>query len=179
YDGEEPVEVGRVLDLNDDGKPVVYITYDKNDHKENLYHFRAVVCEDEDGEYLHIILGDRYRNYFIDKRNLFFAAVLHEIGHWKCGHIRADYLASLGYKGLLTPDIRNEVSREIRMQYIIEGRVDPRELEADAFACREVGKSTFNAMLQLLIRDRKERNDPAAPLAIKEFELRKKAISKL
>ena len=59
------------------------------------------------------------------------------------------------------------------------GIVDSRELLADEFACREVGKHTMNMMLDLLIKQRKERGDDVAPLAIREFELRKKALRKL
>ena len=37
----------------------------------------------------------------------------------------------------------------------------------------------MNMMLDLLIKQRKERGDDVAPLAIREFELRKKALRKL
>ncbi len=53
----------------------------------------------------------------------------------------------------------------------------PHQNMADAFAVTYVGKNVMLRALDYLINKRKQRtNDPGKELAIKEFQLRKKAI---
>ena len=108
-----------------------------------------------------------------EKTKLFDAVAMHELGHFKNGDFDLPREPDESDMEVLQR-LMNERAANIR-----NGMVDSRELLADEFACREVGKHAMNMMLDLLIKQREERGDEAAPLAIREFELRKKALRKL
>ena len=174
YWGDDIVEVGRITDLSLGGQTIVAISYDKYDCLRYEYQIRSVIDEREGkaGDWS-IVLGDRYKAIMYEKTKLFDAIAMHELGHFKNGDLDIP----------LDPDesdmdVLQRLMNE-RVANIRNGIVDSRELLADEFACREVGKHTMNMMLDLLIKQRKERGDDVAPLAIREFELRKKALRTL
>ena len=92
--------------------------------------------------------------------------MLHEYGHYLNG--------DLNVTGLTDQKIRDE-----RMRCIMEGRVMEMEAKADAFAISHVGKNTFMRAMDYFIKKRRERGDEAMHMAIREFELRKKAARNL
>lgn len=174
YWGDDVVEVGRIADLSHEGKAIAAIWYDKYDCLRYKYQIRSVIDDREGktGDWT-IVVGDRYKKTMYEKTKLFDAVAIHELGHFKNGDFDLPREPDESDMEVLQR-LMNEREANIR-----NGMVDSRELLADEFACREVGKHAMNMMLDLLIKQREERGDEAAPLAIREFELRKKALRKL
>lgn len=165
YYGDEEVEIGKIIDITTD-KAIMYIDYDKNLYRKNGYHTCVDVYENEDGEYPVAKIDDLHRTCLFEKPEVFLSLMLHEYGHYKNG--------DLFLEGVTTEQLKDE-----RLRCIFEGRVDEREQKADAFAVNIVGKNTFLRTLDYLIAMRKKRNDEGMLAAIKEFELRKKAVQRM
>lgn len=174
YWGDDVVEVGRIADLSHGEKAIATIWYDKYDCLRYKYQIRSVIDDREGkaGDWT-IVVGDRYKAIMYEKTKLFDAVAMHELGHFKNGDFDLSRDSDESDMEALQR-LMNERAANIR-----NGMVDSRELLADEFACREVGKRAMNMMFDLLIKQREERGDDAAPLAIREFELRKKALRKL
>ncbi len=174
YWGDDVVEVGRIADLSHGEKAIATIWYDKYDCLRYKYQIRSVIDDREGkaGDWT-IVVGDRYKAIMYEKTKLFDAVAMHELGHFKNGDFDLPRDSDESDMEALQR-LMNERAANIR-----NGMVDSRELLADEFACREVGKHAMNMMFDLLIKQREERGDDAAPLAIREFELRKKALRKL
>ena len=162
YQDDEPVEIGRVVNTQTEDTAFC-IVYDKNLYKNRGYHLCPIILENAT---LAIFVDDKDRDCLYNKQDVFLALATHEYGHY----INGD---------LTRTDITNQQIREDRLRCIKAGKVQEMELNADAFAVSCVGKNTFLRALDYLIVDRKKRNDKAMPVAIKEFELRKKAVQKI
>ena len=121
------------------------------------------VYENDEGEFAVPKVDDMHRNCIFEKPEVFLCLVLHEYGHYLNGDLDAT-------------NRTNQEIQEERMRCIIEGRVMDEEKKADEFAALHVGKSTFMSTMNYLIRKRRERADRDMQLAIREFELRKKAV---
>ena len=113
-----------------------------------------------------VFVDDKDRDCLYNKQDVFFGLAMHEYGHYINGDLDRD-------------DITTQQIKEERSQCIKQGRVIEMELKADAFAVSCVGKNTFLRALDYLIANRKKRNDKGMGFAIKEFELRKKAVQKI
>ena len=175
YRGKGPVEVGRVIDLDNSREVVAYIVYENHELSPSPYHVYGRYAETDAGTVFAIMIDDNYRRLFREKEKQFKAIVLHELGHHVCGHYEDEYWQQFFSEEQRQGDM-TELIRLERVRRVERGSVMPNELEADAFACREVGKHTMNMMLDLLIEERRKRADGGAGLAIREFQLRKKAI---
>lgn len=101
------------------------------------------------------------------KLQIYLKIMLHELGYFLNGDLNSEYSRN-----------KKEIQDE-RMKCILAGTIQEQERKADAFAIKHVGKNTFNRTIDYLIRARQKRNDKAMQLAIREFELRKKAARKL
>lgn len=168
YNDKNPVEIGRIIDTNNEDRIVSYIIFDKNDYLENNYRCRGEITETKEGNEIFIIyVNETYKNLLYNKYKIFCAIALHELGHYLNGDLNEN-------NGMDTAQISQE-----RLNCILNNKVLPMELNADKFAVNEIGKSTMNSSIDYLIKLRKERNDPGMQLAIKEFELRKKAIKNI
>lgn len=161
YQDDEPVEIGRVINTQTQDT-VFCIVFDKNLYKNMGYHLCPIILEDST---LAIFVDDKDRDCLYIKQDVFLALAMHEYGHYINGDLNRT-------------DITDRQIREDRVRCIKAGKVQEMELNADAFAVSCVGKNTFLRALDYLIADRKKRNDKAMDLAIKEFELRKKAVQK-
>lgn len=175
YRGKGPVEVGRVIDLDNSKEVVAYIVYENHELSPSPYHVYGRYAKTDAGTVFAIMIDDNYRRLFREKEKQFKAIVLHELGHHVCGHYEDEYWQQFFSEEQRQGDM-TELLRLERVRCVERGSVMPNELEADAFACREVGKHTMNMMLDLLIEERRKRADGGAELAIREFQLRKKAI---
>lgn len=170
YYGDEPKTIGHVVDTVD-GAVVAEVDYDRHDYARNLYQIRVAGWERPNGdEFAVIYVNDRYKRIAYELPAIFDGLIMHELGHFMCGHLRADYYPE-GWT--------QEMIGSQRMEYVLRGEVQPVEAEADLFACREIGKHRMNQMLDFLISQRRERGDVGMELAIKEFQARKKRIKGL
>lgn len=132
------------------------------------YHITPYIySDDNDKELLTVLVDDMHRDCLLNQPKIFLTFMLHEYAHYLNGDI-------YGKEGMTNAGIKDE-----RMQCIIEGRVMEQEKKADAFAIKHVGKNTFMRAMDYMIRKRRERGDAAMELAIREFELRKKAAQAL
>lgn len=165
YHGTDKVEIGKIIDTTCN-KEVMYIYYDRNAYSENGYHMTYIVLI-IDGEDVPVVyIDDIYRLCFVEHPDIFLALSLHEYGHF----INKDFER----KG-----VSNQQIKEERAMCIKTGRVYEMERKADAFAVRYVGKASFLGSLDFLIENRRRRNDIGMDLAIKEFELRKRAVKNM
>lgn len=167
YTGNDEVEIAKIIDseTNDD---VLYINYNKSLYREAGYHFTANICfDDNNNEFLTVHTDDFHRECLFNQPKVFLTLALHEYGHY----INGDLYEKKG--------VTNESIKDERLRCVLEGRVMEQELKADAFAVKYVGKNTFMRTMDYLIKRRRERADNAMDLAIKEFELRKKAVRSL
>lgn len=155
YIGDVPTEVAKIVRLKD-GKDVLKCFYDKSCYANTGYH----ICVRNDGN---SFLDDSYKEILYKHTLVFEVIILHELGHIIRGHFRNPPL----------PGLDSEQLRKARGSGISKGFVSTAELEADAFAAKEVGKERVIAALDFLIRERRIRNDRHSALAIQEFELRK------
>ena len=143
-----------------------FIYYDKDMYIKRGFH----ICIDEysldDGDYPVAMTDDLHRPCFYDHPEIFLTIMLHELGHYRNGDLQIE-------------NTNQEKIQEERLNAIISGRVQEQERKADAFAAQHVGKNTFMRTMDYMIRKRKERGDEGMGLAIREFELRKKAIQNM
>lgn len=176
YKGKGPVEVGRIVDLDSSGAIVAYIVYESHEVSPSPYHVYGRYAETDAGTVFAIMVDENYRTLFQEKEKQFRAIALHELGHHICGHYEEEYWRQFFAEKQIHQEDLTELLRIERVRCAERGSVMPNELEADAFACREVGKHAMNMMFDLLTEERRKRADGGADLAIKEFQLRKKAI---
>lgn len=178
YEGKGPVDIGRIIDLDRSGEPVAYIVYESHSLSQSPYRIYGKYLNTNIGEIFAIMVDDNYKRLFCEKPERFKAIALHELGHHVCGHYNEEFLKQHFHEKLSQKEMTERLRRE-RALCAEQGSVMTTELEADAFACREVGKHAMNMMFDLLIEERRKRADKGAELAIKEFKLRKKAIRNL
>lgn len=165
YDGIEPVEIAKVVDTTTN-KEILYVYYNKNNYEENGYHINIDVYEDESGEYPVANVDDVHRPCLFDDPDVFLSMMLHEYGHY----INGDFNQT---------ELTNKQIQEERLRCTRIGRVHEKERRADLVAVRYVGKATFLRSMDYLIERRKRRNDAAGDIAIREFELRKRAVKNM
>ncbi len=168
YYGDECVEIAKIVDESS-GEDVLLICYEKNLFKERRYHICVDVYENEHGKFPVAKTDDFHRACLFNRREIFLTLMLHELGHYKNGD----------YERFEREDISEEDIRKERMKCAQEGRIQEVEKNADAFAARIVGKNTFMRAMDYMIARRKERNDTWMNVAIREFELRKKAVQNM
>lgn len=164
YTGDDEVEIGKVIDTETD-EDVFYIYYNKNLYNEEGYHTCIDIYENEDKEFPIAKTDDLHRECLFSNPDVFLCLMLHEYGHYLNG--------DLNLSGLT-----NQMIQEERMQCIMENRVMKVERNADIFAISHSGKRTFIRAMNYMIRKRRERADEPLyikQMAIREFELRKKA----
>ena len=93
---------------------------------------------------------------------MFLCLALHEYAHYINGDLNRD-------------GVTNRMIQEERRRCIMSGKVVENERRADEFAIANVGKRAFLRSMNYLIKKREERGDKDMNIAIREFELRKKA----
>lgn len=165
YHNDQIVEIAKIVDTNS-STDVLFVFYDKNAYTKYNYHMAAGLF-DESG-IPSIMIDDEHKDLLYDRPKVFYALMLHELGHYRNGDL--EEMAERSTQSVL---------RE-RRQQLEAGKVFEPELNADAFAVNHVGKSTMIQAIDYMIKKRKERkNDPVKELSLKEFELRKKAISRM
>lgn len=164
YSESAPVEIGKIIDTSS-GEDVLYIHYERDLYKNCGYHTCVSIYEFGGNEYPVARVDDLNRKCLFDSPDIFLTMMLHELGHYRNGDLEGE--------GETTEEKRNA-----RLSAILAGKVLEEELRADEFAVRCVGKNTFMRYIDYAIRQRKLRGDEAMKLAIREFELRKKAIQK-
>ncbi len=160
-DPDRLYEVIRIVEKESE-KTVVSAFYCKNAYKLYGQHFFIRQLDDEE---LGIIFDDLHLSLVASRQNVFEAMLMHEVGHMVNKHFDIEKSS-------------DEVMRE-RCNFILLGKVDPNELSADRFAVEHCGKNAVMQMLDHLISIRKERNTVDGSIAIREMELRKKAIMRL
>lgn len=165
YTGDEQVEIAKIVDSKS-GEAILYIDYSKDLYKTRGYHTCIEVYGDDIKEYPVAIVDDYHRDNLLERPDIFLCMMLHEYGHYINGDLNAT--------GFTDEIIQNE-----RMRYILQGRVMEMELKADAVAIKYVGKDTFIRAMNYMAKKRRERGGADIELAIREFELRKKAARKL
>ncbi len=140
--------------------PIIYL---KNCYERIGGHCKVVI----DKEFCFIAVS----RFFIDnwykleneyQFKLLVAVCLHEFGHYENGDLEVD----------IDPREYNH----FRLIALGKGTVTKEERMADEFATKEIGKSIMIAMIDKLIKIRKERSDAGMYVAIKEMELRKRII---
>lgn len=162
YQGYEEVEIGKVVFLPT-GEDLFYIMYDKNLYSTAGYHLCMYTYVDG---LPCVFVDDNYRECLYNKIEIFFVLAMHEYGHY----INGD---------LARTDVTNQSIQDERTACILNGKVQEIELKADEFAVKCAGKNTFMRAMDYCIAQRKKRADKDMHLAIKEFELRKKAAQKI
>ncbi len=169
YSGEELLEIARISD-GKTGKILMRVFYDKYLYKSSNLHIAVQVSNDaEYGRMPYTFVDDEHKACLYEDTNVFVALLFHEYGHFQNGDL--DNVPST----TTSDDIRHQ-----RIDLISKGQVTESELKADAFAVQYVGKNTMLRALNYLINKRKQRkDDPGKELAIKEFQLRSKAIQRL
>ena len=108
-----------------------------------------------------ITINDNYKKLFDLQPNIFEAVVMHELGHLVCGHFQ-----------------KNDTMDE-RGKAILNNEVDSKEIEADLFALKEVGKQKMIKHFEWSINNRRnlENDNPLyKKMAIDEYENRLKFI---
>lgn len=161
-DYDNAVKLGYVLDELTN-KEAITIIYDPHCFAENGYHLCASI---QNGEH-YIIMDSTHFPCYYEMPEVLEALILHEVGHFSNGdyekiHLKADHI------------------KTDRGANIIRGMVQPHELDADKYAAKNVGVPVMMRALDYLIALRKERkDDPIKAAAIREFELRKKALNDL
>ena len=164
YNGNDIVEIGKIVDSETDQDALI-VFYDKNLFRNCHYHMTPVEYRKEDKTTFAVHMDDTHRDILYSQPDILLGLLLHELGH----HMNGDYRRD--------GDI--ETNREERMNSILEGRVQEVESRADAFAVDQIGKNKYLRCFDYLIKKRKERRDDGMELAIREFELRKKAVQRL
>jgi Zn-dependent protease with chaperone function len=140
----------------------------------NRSHQREIMAtanEDNTGTTYLIILTSSMLKKIQTHKNHFLFSIYHELGHIYHGHIDTD--------------ITQEQLYQERESAIANGTISSAELAADAFAIRYCGKSAAINALNIMYNERSRANKAGNLnaeqnlLALKEIELRKKAIQKL
>lgn len=165
YAGDESVEIAKIVDLQTK-QDAIYVYYEKNLYRTRGYHICIDIYENDEREYPVAKMDDQHRKCLLESPDIFITLMLHELGHYLNGDFNREYTSD------------KEV-QDARLSCILAGTIQEEERMADAFAIKQVGKNTFNRTVDYLIRARQKRNDEGMQLAIKEFELRKKAAKKL
>ena len=166
YSEVEPIEIARISS-GTKRKVIMRVYYDKHTYDKYNLHFCVRTANDEEfGKIPYVYVDDEHKACLYDKPNVFYALLLHELGHF----MNKD--SEKAPKGLTSDDIRHQ-----RHDLILQGKVQECELNADAFAVAIVGKNTMLRALDYMINKRRLRTeDPGKEIAIKEFQLRKRAI---
>jgi hypothetical protein len=92
-------------------------------------------------------------------KNLKEATVAHELGHLEMNHVAQPSKMVFG-----------------RLSYVMRGSVDPKELEADHYACKLIGREKYSKALKEMIS--LAQNAHRHELSIYELMLREKEIAK-
>ena len=168
YSGEDEVEIGKIIDTADE-RDVAYILYDKNIMRKYGYVICAQIRELQDGTGVFVIItGEQYRDLFINKRDFFEACAMHELGHYLHGDLTNNIIKD------------NEEIKKVRLKHIFNNTVQKEELNADMFAVEQLGKSRVINELNYMKQQRlKRKNDPGKEFAIKEYDLRIKAVKQM
>ena len=160
-------EVGHIC-VGNEYKEIAKIFYSVDCFNRFGGHCRLVDVIKDDNEEIPIIFISKffYDCWFKSNNDkMLSSAFLHEYGHFINGDFRDREV------------MRN--SDKIRVQCVKKGILDDHEKKADEFAAKEIGKAAMMTCLDKMISIRKKRNDAGMEVAIKEFELRKKALQKL
>ena len=80
YHGEKVVELAKIVDTIN-ARDVLYVFYDKNAYAKNKYHIAAGLY-DENGIPC-IVIDDEHKDCLYDRSEVFFAIMLHELGHYR------------------------------------------------------------------------------------------------
>ena len=163
YNDSEIIEIGKIISIKTK-EIVAYILYDKTSNVRGVYGMCASLKKVDGKETGIIVLDDRYREYFYKNENKIVPLMFHELGHIINKDSKGDFEGSILH-------MRNEAVKN--------GKVLDMELNADKFAVEQLGKSAVINALDFLISERKKRNDLGMESAIKEFEMRKKAIKRM
>ncbi len=155
-------EIGRVIDRRTE-RIITVLAFNANAYSTLHYHFGI----HSPGYFteIDIIMDDTYYPLISSSPSIFEALTMHEVGHLVNGDFdlqRDEYETS-----------------DNRAKQVLAGKVASEELAADAFAVYHCGKSAVISMLDYIIQRRKKTNTINDFLAIKELELRKKAVKKL
>ncbi len=168
YNGPEKVEIAKIVDSTAK-KDAMYIVYERDLWKRWGYHTCIEEYERDGEDYPVAVIDDLHRPCLYDHPEIFLTIMLHELGHYRNGDLFA----------FDEEEVSNEKIKDIRADAILHGKVQMQELRADAFAVQHVGKNTFMRTMDYMINKRRQRSDTGMELAIKEFELRKKAIQNM
>lgn len=173
YHGQDVREIGKVIDITT-GKVAIYIYYEKDLFRKQGLHTCIYEYEREDGDYPVEMVDDLHRPTLYEYPDIFLAITLHELGHYVNGDLNEE-----SDDAEAQSNERPRVRTEERLKAILAGKVDEHELKADAFAVSKIGKNTFIRSLDHMINMRKKRGDKDMELAIRELELRKKAVKNM
>ncbi len=165
YSGPDVVEIGKIIDTTTN-KDVMYINYERDLYKRRGCHVCIEEYEHEDGDYPVGMTDDLHKSCLFEHPEIFLAIMLHELGHYRNG--------DLFEEGITTEEVQ-----DLRIQAVLSGKIEEHERKADLFSARCVGKNVFMRAMDYLINQRKQRGDDGMEFAIKEFELRKKAIQNM
>ena len=168
YDGPEKAEIAKIVDSTSE-KDVMYVVYERDLWKRWGYHTCIEEYERDGEDYPVAVIDDLHRPCLYDHPEIFLSMMLHELGHYRNGDLSA-------FDG---EEISNDKMKDIRTEAILHGKVQMQELKADAFAVKYVGKNTFMRTMDYMIKKRIQRGDDGMELAIKEFEMRKKAVQNM
>ena len=144
------------------GEKVVSVFYCKNACQKFGYHFGVYrLIDDEIG----IVFDDLYLNVSNTNARAFEAMLMHEVGHL----VNGDFDSK----------IEDDAVSQERVIAILGGYVAPNELAADRLAVEHCGKNAVMQMLDIVMSTRIKRNTADGELALKELELRKKAVKRM
>lgn len=154
-----PVKLGDVID-GLTNKTVITLVFDPNCFDENGYH----LCTYSNGSEDMIVMDSYHFPCYFKDPDVLEALLLHEVGHFSNGD----------YQNLTIEPSRIKRNRSAK---IIHGDVQAHELAADRYAANIIGIPVMIRALDYLSDLRKKRkNDPLKDVALREFELRKKAL---
>ena len=148
------VEYGKVVDTRTK-KVILYAIYDKFTFDKGGYHFGMT----SHGDFCVVYFDDKYLGQ-LDNDIVLIGALMHELGHF----INKDY------------ENVNAFEKTIRVLCVENNLVDPKELKADRFAADQIGYKTMINALQLMKKERIRDGRAGTELAVKEFDLRIKAL---
>lgn len=159
--GNETRQFGKIIDTNGAILTEIYFFKDANQKQgEGM----GAYCYDDEQPFIGV--GPQYIDYFKEAPEYFCCFLIHELGHIMNG--------DLAEENALVSTTQNR-----RRDYLKQNKAEPHEVEADKWVVREYGKNMAIRAIQFLIAKRKIRNDIGASAAIKELELRIKAIQRI
>ncbi len=165
YHGDEIVEIAKIVEMNS-STDVLYVFYDRDSYAKRHFHISAGLYDKN--EVPAVMIDDEHKDCLYDQSDVFFCLMLHELGHYR----------NKDFEKLADENTTSNLNK--RTENIIKGKVQDAELNADSFAVKHIGKNKMIRTMDYMIKKRKERkNDPGKEIAIREIELRKKAIQKL